>query len=464
MVGNIYKGKVVKIHPAMEVAFVKINDEKNAFLYIGENIEDNSPLDGLADKRKSRITLREGDVVLCQVIKDEFGTKGARISLDVTLPGKFLVMMPQTDYIGISSKITEESNRERLLKLVDECRPGEYGYIIRTAAVNAEKEELKEEAEELSIKWKSIMDYYSKAPICSLVYQEEDLFCRSIRDMLSNDVETVIFNDAELFGQVIEGRYSYCEPDRAELYSGNQDMLSFYGLTPQIERLSKKKVVLKNGSSIIIDRTEALTVIDVNTGKYVGDKNDNLENTVFNTNMLAAEEIARQLRLRNIGGIIIVDFIDMELIEHRNKVLQRFNEELKKDRIKTTLVGMTNLGLVELTRKKMRSSIGGFMLQHCPYCNGDGYVKSDEYVITKIREHLLEVFDELDPPGAVIRVNTSVFNKIFQLRYFENECRGVWKGKRIFFIKDETLHIEKFVISADRDALNELPEDAAEVK
>lgn len=462
LVGNIYKGKVVKIHPAMEIAFVKIKDDKNAFLYIGENLDESSPIDGITVNH-GRLSLKEGDSLLCQVVKDEFGSKGARITMDITLPGRLLVMMPKTDYIGISAKITDEDSRCRLFNIMEELRPYNYGFIIRTAAVNATREALIAEAETLMKKWDIIAKRYEVADVANVIHQEEDLICRSIRDMLTDDVEEIILNDEEMYNQICEGRLSYCRKDIIELYSGSIDMMSFYGLTPQIERLTKKKVVMKNGSSIIIDRAEALTVIDVNTGKYVGDKNDNLENTVFNTNMLAAEEIAKQLRLRNIGGIIIVDFIDMELLEHRAEVLSHFNEELKKDRIKTTLVGMTNLGLVELTRKKMRSSISGYMLQHCPYCNGDGYVHSDEYVISKIRESLLQLFDEIDPPALTIKVNTSIYNKIIAMKYFSHEIETIWKGKKLYIIPDENMHIEKFLINVERDILLDIPANARQI-
>ncbi len=457
MVGNMYKGKVVKIHPAMEIAFVKINEEKNAFLYIGENIDEGSPLDGLASKRNGKIAIKEGDIVLCQVIKDEFGTKGARITLDVTLPGRLLVMMPKTDYIGISNKITDENTRNNLLSIMEEIRPSDCGYIIRTAAFNAAKDELQAEAEDLMRRWKIIEDRYRLADSCTVIHQEEDLIFRSIRDMLTDDVIALVINDQKMYEQILAESLFACKKDIVELYTGTQDMMSFYGLTPQIEKLTKKKVVMKNGSSIIIDKVEALTVIDVNTGKYVGTKNDNLENTVFYTNMLAATEIAKQLRLRNIGGIIIVDFIDMELPEHRAEVMQHFNEQLKKDRIKTTLVGMTNLGLVELTRKKMRSSIGTYMLQQCPYCHGDGYIHSDEYVISKIKDSLLQLIDELDPDDVLIRANPSVCNKIISMKYFTDECDNLWKGKRIFIYADDTYSIEKFAIDADRDIADNLP-------
>lgn len=465
MVGNIYKGKVVKIHPAMEIAFVKIKEDKNAFLYIGDNVDETSPLDELASgsKRPNKYNIAEGEIVMCQVVKDEFGNKGARITLDITLPGRLLVMMPKTDYIGISNKIVDENNRQRLNDIMMNIRPQNYGFIVRTAAENADEKDLVDEANELIAKWESVDARYHDASICSVIHQEDDLVYRTIRDMLTDDVEQIIINDEDMYSQIKDCRINYCRKELVELYSGPLDMMSFYGLTPQIDKLTKKKVVMKNGSSIIIDKVEALTVIDVNTGKYVGDKNDNLESTVFNTNMLAAEEIAKQLRLRNIGGIIIVDFIDMEIQENRTAVLNHFNEQLKKDRIKTTLVGMTNLGLVELTRKKMRGSIGAYMLQQCPYCNGDGYVRSDEYIIAKIRDSLLQLFGEIEPEVVTIKVNPSVYDKIFKLKYFVYECANMWKSKKIYLIPDDSMHVEKYVIDVERDILLNLPKCARRI-
>lgn len=215
---------------------------------------------------------------------------------------------------------------------------------------------------------------------------------------------------------------------------------------------------LRNGAYLIIDRTEALTVIDVNTGRYVGTKN--LEETVFDTNKIAAVEIARQIRLRNIGGIIVIDFIDMENRKHRERVLEALQAELDKDRIKTTLVGLTGLGLVELTRKKTRSMIESVMLQPCPYCHGDGYVYSDEHMIMKIRTAVTQAFEGSSAKAAKVTVAPSVFNKLFSLRYLENECRNEWKDKRIYVVPDERMHIEKYKLETLNSAVLDLPDNA----
>jgi ribonuclease G len=451
IVGNIYKGKVQRIHPSMEVAFVNICADRNAFLYIGENVEEDSPLEGLTSKKK-KVVLNEGDEILCQVIKDEFGQKGARLTLDITLPGRLLVMMPKTDFIGISNKIKDD-NRQRLLDIMNRNRIGSYGYIVRTAAVNSSEEELLAEAIELKDKWEVIRKKYDNANACCPVHYEDDLICRAVRDILRADCDEIIINNRVILDE-IKSLNNYRVKT---LFCDEVDLMSRYGLTPQIESLTKKKVVMKNGSSIVIDKVEALTVIDVNTGKYLGLKYDNLENTVFTTNLLAAEEIARQLRLRNIGGIIIVDFIDMEEPAHREELMKRFADCLSRDRVKTTLVGMTNLGLVELTRKKIRSPIGAFMLQKCPYCNGDGYIHSDEYTLGRIKRALIMLFSDSNIKDAVVKVNKQVFNKIIELGYFKS-FKSEIKDINICFIPDDRLHNEKFIISAEK--VNALPQGA----
>ena len=274
------------------------------------------------------------------------------------------------------------------------------------------------------------------------------------------DVDEVVINDEKLYKE-FKKSFPYVEklrPDIFKFYNGAKDLLQNYELSEQIDALLKRKVVLKNGAYLIIDRTEALTVIDVNTGKFVGNKN--LEETVFETNKIAAVEIARQLRLRNIGGIVVIDFIDMEEPEHREKVLEVLGKELEKDRVKTSLVGLTALGLVELTRKKTRSMIETVMLQPCPYCNGDGYVYGDEHMIMKIRAAITQVFEGISAKAVVVTVAPSLFNKMFSLRYLEKECQTVWKDKRIYVIPDPAMHIEKYKIQTLNSAILDLPDNA----
>lgn len=456
LVGNIYKGKVMNVLPGMQAAFVNIGLERNAFLYAGDIVIDGEKLEGA---EQLKINLRAGDSVLCQVEKDQFGTKGARITTNITLPGRVLVYMPQIDYVGVSHKITDEKTKERLVRLAEEIKPEGCGVILRTQAQFCDEDELRAEMKELVTQWEKIKEDTLKKPAGTLVYKEQDLAIRAVRDMLA-DVDEVVINDEKLYRE-FKKSFPYVEkqrPDIFKFYNGAKDLLQNYDLSEQIDALLKRKVVLKNGAYLIIDRTEALTVIDVNTGKFVGNKN--LEETVFETNRIAAIEIARQLRLRNIGGIVVIDFIDMEEPEHREKVLEVLGKELEKDRVKTSLVGLTALGLVELTRKKTRSMIETVMLQPCPYCNGDGYVYGDEHMIMKIRAAITQVFEGISAKAVVVTVAPSLFNKMFSLRYLEKECQTVWKDKRIYVIPDPSMHIEKYKIQSLNSAILDLPDNA----
>ena len=456
LVGNIYKGKVMNVLPGMQAAFVNIGLERNAFLYAGDIVIDGEKLEGA---EQLKINLRAGDSVLCQVEKDQFGTKGARITTNITLPGRVLVYMPQIDYVEVSHKITHEKTKERLVKLAEEIKPEGCGVILRTQAQFCDEDELRAEMKELVSLWEKIKEDTLKKPAGTLVYKEQDLAIRAVRDMLA-DVDEVVINDEKLYKE-FKKSFPYVEklrPDIFKFYNGAKDLLQNYELSEQIDALLKRKVVLKNGAYLIIDRTEALTVIDVNTGKFVGNKN--LEETVFETNKIAAVEIARQLRLRNIGGIVVIDFIDMEEPEHREKVLEVLGKELEKDRVKTSLVGLTALGLVELTRKKTRSMIETVMLQPCPYCNGDGYVYGDEHMIMKIRAAITQVFEGISAKAVVVTVAPSLFNKMFSLRYLEKECQTVWKDKRIYVIPDPAMHIEKYKIQTLNSAILDLPDNA----
>ena len=456
LVGNIYKGKVMNVLPGMQAAFVNIGLERNAFLYAGDIVIDGEKLEGT---EQLKINLKAGDSVLCQVEKDQFGTKGARITTNITLPGRVLVYMPQIDYVGVSHKITDEKTKERLVKIASEIKPAGCGVILRTQAQYCDEDELRAEMKELVALWEKIKADTLKKPAGTLVYKEQDLAIRAVRDMLA-DVDEVVINDEKLYKE-FKRSFPYVEkmrPDIFKFYNGAKDLLQSYDLAEQIDALLKRKVVLKNGAYLIIDRTEALTVIDVNTGKFVGNKN--LEETVFETNKIAAAEIARQLRLRNIGGIVVIDFIDMEDLSHREKVLKVLGAELEKDRVKTSLVGLTALGLVELTRKKTRSMIETVMLQPCPYCGGDGYVYGDEHMIMKIRSAITQVFEGVSAKAVVVTVAPSLFNKMFSLRYLEKECQTVWKDKRIYVIPDASMHIEKYKIQSLNSAILDLPDNA----
>lgn len=460
LVGNIYKGKVVNVLKGMQAAFVDIGLERNGFLYGGDVCVNGKMISHNGTNAPAEMPLNVGDIIMCQVLKEQFGNKGPRLTMNISLPGRVLVMEPLVDYIAISRKIESEQEREGLENFVRENRTDKSGYIVRTEALGCEKSEIALEINELSEKWKKIKKDYISCPKCSKLYGEEDLVVRAVRDFMRGDVEKIIVNDKNTYEQ-LKSEFAYLfdsKPDIFEIYNGGDTLINHYGLNPQIEKLLKREVVLSNGAYLVIDRTEALTVIDVNTGKYVGEKS--LEETVFITNKIAAKEIARQIRLRNLGGIIIVDFIDMNDDEHKQEVLELLNKELSKDRIKCTLVGMTDLGLVQITRKKMRNMLDETLLQTCPYCHGDSYVQSIEHVIMRIRDYLYEIFKDDSIQAVKLTVNPNVSSKMFSLNFFEKELKSDWANLRIYIIPDPLCHIENFDCERVRSSVIELPNNA----
>ena len=456
LVGNMYKGKVINILQGMKAAFVSLGLERNGFLAVGGILLDKSVLSYEDAGNLNNFDIKEGDEVLCQIMKEPFGTKGARITLNISIPGRFLVFSPVLKSIGISKKIQDEDAKKRLLELVEKHRGKEFGYIVRTASEKASDEEIIAEIEYLEKEWEKIQKDYKNSEINSLIYNDGDLIKRTLRDMLSLDIDEVITNSESLY-EVLQNNEIY-KRYRSELYSGDEDMFYFYGFAPKIEALLKRKVQLKNGANIVIEKTEALTVIDVNTGKYVGD--DDFQKTILNTNLIAAEEIARQIILRNIGGIIIVDFIDMESEENVSLLLSTLEKAFKEDKSKTSVVGITGLGLVEITRKKSRDGIKSLLLQPCPYCHGDGYVYSGEYVIIKLRQDIERTIVDADPSAITVRVHPTIFSKIFAQRYLEKDSAGPWKKIRIYIIPDESLHIEDYDIQVEHNIILDLPNSA----
>lgn len=457
IVGNIYLGKVMNVLPGMDSAFVNIGLERNAFLYAGDVLggEDASTI-AIKD-----LNIKVGDDILVQVVKDQFGNKGARITMNISLAGRGLILMPQIDYVGVSRKIVDENVKQELVDFVDSIRKPGHGYIIRTQATSCSKEELKQEAQDLELKWERILEEKRHTSAPNIVYQDKNLTERAVRDMLRSDVDEVIVDDEKTFEELKLAFPHVCraKPDLFKLYTRKDEQIFFaYNLKSQLENILERKVVMDNGAYLVIDRTEALTVIDVNTGKYVGERD--LSNTLFETNKIAAVEIARQLRLRNIGGIVIVDFIDMDKQEQIDAVMEILQQELNKDRIKTSLIGMTPLGLVEITRKKTTSMISDIMLQPCPYCGGDGYIVSDEHVAEKIKNDLRNIFRNEKNSTVIITVAPSVFNKIFAYRIFEKECMKYWSDKRIYLVPNSNYHIEKYDITVKNSAIIDLPNQA----
>lgn len=386
IVGNIYKGKIKNILPGMQAAFVDIGENKNAFLYTGETAEGN-----LIPVKTGDTVLSIGQDVLIQITKDSVGKKGPRGTLHLTLPGRYTVLMPTVEYIGISRRITDESERERLKKIAGQLKPGGMGIIIRTVAEGKSGEELQKDISYLHKLWTALLARFKREPAPLLLYRDVDLIIRIVRDYLTDDVSEFIIDDREAFGRVCD-LLSYISPEyvaKIKIFNDPQDLFFINGIESALHELTKRQVMLDCGGYLVFDQTEALTVIDVNTGSFVG--TTNLSDTVFRTNMEAADEIARQIRLRDIGGIIIVDFIDMENDDHRNTILNYLQERVKGDRTKTNVLGWTSLGLVEITRKKSRRNVTGILYSDCPLCEGWGRIQSPETVAVNIRRQLRRI-------------------------------------------------------------------------
>ena len=401
IVGNIYKGKVVKILPGMQSAFVDIGLEKAAFLYVTDihsDLEEFAPfleeeekvnsIDLVSQKEKPDFTieelLQEGQEILVQVSKDPIGSKGARVTSYVTIPGRYLVLMPDVEHVGISRRIPDEDERTRLSTIVEEIRPKGYGLIIRTASEGSEDKDLIKDLEFLLLLWETVQKKKDRVSAPTMLYSDLDLVFRSVRDLMIQDVKRLVVDSTDEYERIKDFVRTYFENflGKIELYEGTEPIFDSFGIEFDISRALGRKVWLKSGGYIVIDQTEAMTVIDVNTGKFVG--KEELEDTVLKTNLEAVKEIAYQIRLRNLGGIIIVDFIDMEKYENRDRVFIAFVEAMKKDRAKNTISHISELGLIQMTRKRVRESLGRTLCESCPYCEGKGFVKSPKTLCYEI--------------------------------------------------------------------------------
>ncbi|MCF6180386.1 MAG: Rne/Rng family ribonuclease, partial [Geopsychrobacter sp.] len=416
IVGNIYKGKVIRVLPGMQAAFVDVGLEKAAFLYVADvldemeqverTIDGDEPVPEASDSEELATLppiedlLSEGQELLVQISKEPIGTKGARITSHISLPGRHLVYMPTVDHIGISRRIESEDERERLREIVESLRTPGTGFIVRTVSEGKSKDDLRADMEFLVGLWNDLSDNIEASKAPSLIHSDLDVTSKVLRDILTEEVQRIVvdnrdeYNKINRFIRTFMPRLNYC----IELYDGDEPIFDAYGLEVEISRALGRKVWLKSGGSIIIEQTEALTAIDVNTGRYVG--KHNLEDTILKTNLEALKEIAFQLRLRNIGGLIIIDFIDMEKETHREKVHASLEEALKSDKNKTNILKISELGLVEMTRKRVRESIGRTLCEPCSYCEGKGYVKGRLTIIYEILRELHREMADL-PAGHI---------------------------------------------------------------
>lgn len=471
-VGNIYKGRVVKVLKGMQACFVDIGLDKAAFLYVDdikggikelypflegdEETEIISKVDSLSRGKAEdfKIDLKdvsieelvqEGQEILVQVAKDPIGTKGARVTSRITLPGRYVVLMPGMEHIGVSRKIENEEKRKYLKELASKFKPTGCGLIMRTVSEDATEEEIQKDIDFLLLLWDNIQKKKEKAHAPSLIHSEFDLVLRSLRDFMNQNVDRLIIDNPVECQRLKEFASVYFPriAEKIELYEGDEPLFDVFGVEVDLARALERKVWLKSGGYIVIDQTEAMTIIDVNTGKFVG--KENLEDTILRTNLEAVKEIAYQIRLRNLGGIILIDFIDMDKEENKQKVINAMAEAMKKDRAKTTIYNITELGIVQMTRKRTRESLEHILCDSCPYCEGKGRVKSIRTVAYEILRKLKFISV---PPSTEITVvtNPQVADLLTDEERDSIEELENTKKIRITIKKDSLLHQENYHI------------------
>ncbi|MFN2361596.1 MAG: ribonuclease G [Marinobacter sp.] len=420
IVGNIYKGKVVRVLPGMEAAFVDIGLERAAFIHASDVVPVQQPPNEPAESPKTvpdiRTLLREGQSLVVQATKDPIGTKGARLTTQLSIPSRYLVFMPGVSHVGISQRIEDENERSRLKSLVEEgaaADPGvSGGYIIRTAAEAASAEDLLGDMNYLHRLNQAIEERLTRSQAPAAVYQDLPLFIRTIRDLIRPQTEKVRIDSRESHQRVMEFVNEFVTEfsDKVEYYPGERPIFDLYSVEDEIQKALSRKVQLKSGGYVIIDQTEAMTTIDINTGAFVGHRN--LEETIFKTNLEAARAISRQLRLRNLGGIIIIDFIDMDDSEHQRQVHRMLEKMLERDHAKTKITGVSELGLVEMTRKRTTESLGQILCEPCPICDGRGFLKTTETVCYEVFREILRVNRAYDAESYLVMASQSVVDRL----------------------------------------------------
>ena len=475
LMGNIYRGRVVRVLPGMQAAFVDIGQERTAFLYVSDVHRDMLDLDRVMlngftsdsgsekdndiedqDTKKYQDKsvniedmLREGQDIMVQVAKEPLGTKGARLTSYISLPGRHLVLLPTVNHIGISRRIEDQDERERLKNIIMGIRSDESGFIVRTVSEGADSDKLKSEMDFMQKLWNDIKNRMSGSSEPGLLYMDLSVSLRAVRDLFTREVDRLIIDDEYEYEKVMEFVDKFAPALRysIELYNDDDPIFDYYGIEMEISRALDNIIWLKSGGYIVIEMTEALTSIDVNTGSYVGKRN--LEETILKTNLEAVKELAYQLRLRNIGGLIVIDFIDMEKLENRQRVFTALTEALSKDKAKTNVLPMSELGLIEMTRKRTRENLGRFLTEPCQYCEGRGVIKSKKTISYEIFRDLerepLPVSESDDK--VYVQVNPEIANVIK-----EDEQQSIMElekkiKRRIIIISQNDYHMEQYTIS-----------------
>ena len=453
-VGNIYKGRVENVLPGMEAAFVSIGLEKNAFLHVGDAGALYDEEDGVEEQKSKRFVniddvVRPKQEIMVQVVKEAIGTKGARVTGNISLPGRYVVLTPTNDFIGVSRRISDDKERSRLKTWAEAAKPEGAGVIVRTVAEGRPEQELQQDMDFLTRLWQRVQRRAQVMTAPALLHKDLGLTFRIVRDMLTDEVQHVWIDSQEEYDRVVELADTMSPELRRHIRlwpAGQASLFDAFNLEPEIENAIRRKVWLHCGGYLVIDQTEALTVIDVNTGKFVG--NRNLQETVVRTNLEAADEIARQIRLRDLAGIIVVDFIDMDRHDDRQKVLSTLEEMVRRDRTKVHVLGLTQLGLVEMTRKKVGHGLEGMLLRTCPDCEGRGRVLSEETMAQKVRREVRTLLRKENQEAVLVEVNPAVAALLIgtggaHLREFEKEI-----GRTVHVRGAEDLRIETMRVKA----------------
>lgn len=421
LVGNIYKGRVNRVMPGMEAAFVDIGLEKAAFLHVSDVFNLHAEAEMAIGHDAEEVPaigslLTEGQELLVQVVKDPLGTKGARLTMRLAIPSRYLVLVPGNGSVGVSTRIDDAEERDRLREMAKDLRDNicdtAPGFIVRTAAEGASFEDFEREMRYLRAAWQTIKQHAAECQAGECVYTELPLLLRVLRDLHGNEVDRVRIDSRENFklAKAFVERYVPELTDRLELYVGEHPLFDLYGIEDEIQKALNRRVLLKSGGSVVIDQTEAMTTVDVNTGGFVGHRN--LEETILKTNLEAAQAIARQLRLRNLGGIIIIDFIDMRDLEHKRQVMRALTRALERDRARTKVLEVSALGLVEMTRKRTRESIEHILCEPCAVCSGKGSVKTAETVCYELFREILRESRQFEAKEILVLASQTVIDRL----------------------------------------------------
>ena len=460
-VGNVYKGRVMNVLAGMNAAFVSCGLQRNCYLPLDEEYDGASRYDGLGNAKAALGHLKEGDEVIVQVTKSPRGSKGAKVTTHLSFVGKRVIYLPNTDFFGVSRKIVDEKKREELMLAAAKLRKKgtTEGFILRTNSEDAPFKQLKKEAEYLRKLYYMTAEKAKTATPLELLYESEDLPARVMRDSIGEEIDCMYVGDKALFNRLSSLARLRDDFPKKKLvyYDGNRSMFKVHGISQLVYDATKPVVALEGGGSIVIDQTEAMTVVDVNSGGHVGEHN--LEETAFEVNRIAAREIARQVRLRNIGGIVVVDFIDMLVEEHKETVTRELTELLLKDKAKCHVLPMSELCLTQFTRKRLGSELTKSLVKPCPHCHGNGSVHSDIFLTMQIRDALLDCFAD-GYQAAVVDVNEGMMRKILEEGIYSKEMKGRWRGKQIYLIPHKTYKEHCFKVRGENGKVLTLPDNA----